>query len=175
MKRYISMFLMVIICFILQTTIFQHLKISNIIPNLLVILTAASGFMKGRKFGMYTGFLCGAFADLIYGDIIGISIFIFVSIGYVNGLATKFYFKEDLSVPLCAIALSDLLYGFLYYICHFFLRGRFDIFYYLLHVMIPEMIYTVAAGVVIYKFMQWLEDRLYPVREVKLEKSDKSY
>lgn len=175
MKRYISMFLMVIVCFVMQTTVFSNLKISNIMPNLLVILVAASGFMYGRKLGIYTGFLCGAFADLMYGDIIGISIFIFVLIGYINGLGTKLYFKEDLLVPLCAIALSDLLYGFLYYICNFFLRGRFDIFYYTIHVIVPEMIYTVAVGIVIYKFMQWLEDKLYPVQEVTLAKGEKSF
>lgn len=175
MKRYISMFLMVIVCFVLQTTIFQQLKISNIMPNLLVILAAAAGFMHGRKFGIYTGFLCGTLVDLMYGDIVGISIFIFVVIGYINGLETKLYFKEDLLVPICAIGLSDLLYSLLYYICNFFLRGRFDIVYYAIHVMIPEMLYTVAVGVLIYKFMQWLEDKLYPVEEVTLSKGERSY
>lgn len=64
MKRYISMFLMIIICFVLQTTVFTKLKLTNIMPNLLVILTASSGYMYGKKLGLYTGFCCGAFIDL---------------------------------------------------------------------------------------------------------------
>lgn len=175
MKRYISVFLMIIVCFVLQTTIFRHLKLSNIMPNLLVILAAASGFMYGRKLGIFAGFCCGAWVDLIYGDVIGISIVIFVIIGYVNGMANKLYFKDDLSVPLCAIALSDLLYGVLYYICNFLLRGRLDVLSYLLQVMIPEMIYTVLVGVILYKFMRWLEEKMYPVQEVQLSKGEKSF
>ena len=71
------------------------------------------------------------------------------SIGYINGLANKLYFKDDLSIPLLAVGLSDLLYGLLYYICHYLLRGRFDVFFYIIHIMIPEMLYTVAVGIII--------------------------
>lgn len=175
MKRCISLTLLIIICFVLQTSVFTHIRLSHIMPNLLVILTSAAGFMYGRKYGMFVGIICGLLIDLIYGEIIGVSIFIFVIIGYVNGLSNKLYFKDDLSIPLFAVAVSDLLYGLLYYICHYLLRGRFDILFYIIHIMIPEMIYTVAVGIIIYKVLQWLEDRLYPEQEVPLSKGDKSY
>lgn len=173
MKRYISMFLMIIIGFLLQTTLFPHLKLTNIMPNLLVILTAAGGFMYGRKFGMFSGFICGLLLDLIYGDIVGICIFIYVLIGYGNGMLNKLYFKDDLTIPLLAIALSDLMYGFLYYICNFMMRGRLSIFSYVIKVMIPEMIYTIVLGILIYKFMHWLEEKMYPEEEVPLSKEEK--
>lgn len=175
MKRYISMFLLIIVCFLLQTSIFPHLKLTNIMPNLLVIVTAAAGFMYGRKLGIFTGFFCGAIIDLIYGSVVGICIFIYVLIGYGNGMANKLYFKDDLAVPLLAIAVSDLAYGFLYYICNFMLRGRLGIFSYLIQIMIPEMIYTIALGVFIYKFMHWLEEKMYPEQEVPLKKGEKTY
>lgn len=172
MKRYISMFLMIVVCFVLQTTVFANLKLTNIMPNLLVILTAASGFMYGRKLGIFTGFFCGAFTDLLYGDVIGIGIFIFVLTGYVNGMANKLYFKDDLAVPLMAIASSDLAYGLLFYICNFLMRGRLGILSYVVQVMIPEMIYTVVIGILIYKFMYWLEEKMYPPEEVPLGKGE---
>lgn len=168
MKRYISMFLMIIICFILQTSVFSNLKLTNIMPNLLIILTAASGCMYGRGLGMFTGFFCGLLADLFYGDIIGISIFIFVLTGYAAGMSHKLYIKEDLAVPLTVIAFSDLVYGFLYYICFFLLRGRLDILSYIMHVMIPEMFYTIIIGIIIYNFMRWLEEKMYPPEEIPL-------
>lgn len=175
MKRCISLTILVIVCFVLQTSVFSHIRLSHIMPNLLVVLVSASGFMYGRKYGMFVGFICGGFVDLIYGEIIGVGIFIYVVIGYTNGLANKLYFKDDLSIPLFAVAVSDLLYGMLYYICHYLLRSRFDILFYIIHIMIPEMIYTVAVGIVIYKILQWLEDKLYPQQEVPLAKGDKNY
>lgn len=175
MKRYISMFLMIIVCFVLQTTVFAKLKLTNIMPNLLVILTAASGFMYGRKLGIFSGFFCGVFIDLLYGDVVGISIFIFALIGYMNGAANKLYFKDDLTVPLAAIALSDIIYGILFYICNFLMRGRLDILSYVIHIIIPEMIYTVIIGIIIYKFMHWLEEKMYPPEEVPLGKGEKTY
>lgn len=175
MKRYISLTVLIIVCFVLQTSIFPHLKLSNIMPNLLVVLVSAAGFMYGRKHGMFAGIICGLLVDLMYGEIIGVSIFMFVIIGYANGLANKLYFKDDLSIPLCAVALSDLLYGLLYYICNYLLRGRFDVLFYIIHIMIPEMIYTAAVGIIIYKLLRWIEDRLYPVQEVPLAKGEKTY
>lgn len=173
MKRYISMFFMIIVGFLLQTTLFPCLKLTNIMPNLLIILTAAGGFMYGRKFGLFAGFLCGLLLDLIYGDIVGICIFIYVLIGYGNGMLNKLYFKEDLMIPLFAIALSDLAYGFLYYTCTFMMRGRLAVISYFVQIMIPEMLYTVIMGIFLYKFMHWLEEKMYPEEEVSLVKEKK--
>ncbi|HBI62733.1 MAG TPA: rod shape-determining protein MreD [Lachnospiraceae bacterium] len=174
MKRYISMFLLIIVCFLLQTSVFPHLKLTNVMPNLLVVITSAAGFMYGRKFGLFTGFLCGALIDLLYSSVAGVSIFIYVLIGYGNGMTNKLYFKDDFTIPLFALAVSDLAYGFLYYICYFLMRGRLEILSYLIQIMIPEMIYTIVLGILIYKFMHWLEEKMYPEQEVPLGKGEKT-
>lgn len=174
MKRYISMFLLIIVCFLLQTSVFPHLKLTNVMPNLLVVITSAAGFMYGRKFGLFTGFLCGALIDLLYSSVAGVSIFIYVLIGYGNGMTNKLYFKDDFTIPLFALAVSDLAYGFLYYICYFLMRGRLEILSYLIQIMIPEMIYTIVLGILIYKFMHWLEEKMYPEQEVPLGRGEKT-
>ena len=66
--------------------------------------------------------------------------------------------------------MSDLLYGFMYFICFFLLRGRFSILTYFVDVMIPEMLYTVVLGIVIYKMIQWLDEKIYPPVDVPLKK-----
>lgn len=170
MKRYIYMFLLVYIGFVFQSTIFPHFKLTNIMPNLLVILPTVAGFMFGRKLGMFTGVWCGFLVDCIYGNVIGISMIIFTVIGYLNGMATKLYFKDDMSIPIAALAISDLMYGFMYFICFFLLRGRFSILTYFVDVMIPEMIYTVVLGIVVYKVIQWLDEKIYPPADVPLKK-----
>lgn len=174
-KRYVSILIMIIICFLLQTTVLPHFRLTNVMPNLLIIMTSASGFMFGRRYGMFAGFLCGALVDLIYGDVVGVCIFIFVLIGFINGLANKYYFKDDLSIPLFAMGISDVIYSLLYFICNFLLRGRLDFLTYGRDIMIPEMIYTILFGVILYKFLYWLNEKLYPPEEVPLRMNDKLY
>ncbi|MCI5501114.1 MAG: rod shape-determining protein MreD [Lachnospiraceae bacterium] len=168
-KRYLSIILMLIVGFVLQTTIFGYLELANVRPNILIVITAASGFMFGRRYGMLAGGISGLLMDLMYSDIIGISILIYVFIGYVDGIIKQFYFKDDLSIPLTLIGISDLTYGILFYIMSFMLRGRLGLFTYLKQVMLPEVIYTVFIGLFIYKFMHWLDSKLYPPVEVPLE------
>lgn len=175
MKRYITMLLIIIIGFLMQTTIFSHLQIINIMPNLMIIFTAASGFMFGRKMGLFSGFLCGALIDLMYGSVVGVGIFIYALIGYGNGMANKLYFKDDLSIPLAAIAISDFVYGILYYISYFLLRGRTLVLSYVIDIIVPEVIYTTLIGILVYKFIYWLDERMYPEEEVPLAKGEKTY
>ena len=66
MKRYISMFLLIIICFLLQTTLFQKLKLANVSPNLLIVLVSSAGVMYGRGAGIYSGILSGILCDFLY-------------------------------------------------------------------------------------------------------------
>ena len=54
------------------------------------------------------------------------------------------------------------------------MRGRLDIISYIIHVMIPEMIYTMVVGIIIYKFIYWLEGKMYPPEEVPLGKGEKA-
>ena len=55
MKNYISMFIMIIVGFVLQTTIFRSLQIADVSPNILVILTAIAGITDCLQ-GWYVDF-----------------------------------------------------------------------------------------------------------------------
>ena len=59
MKRKITVAIIVIICFVLQCTLFKALSIASISPNLLIIVTSSFGFMRGKKDGLLVGFFCG--------------------------------------------------------------------------------------------------------------------
>ena len=69
MKRKIIVILTVIICFLLQSTIFKFLSFASISPNLLIIVTSSFGFMRGKKEGMVIGFFSGLLIDIFYGSV----------------------------------------------------------------------------------------------------------
>ena len=82
-------------------------------------------------------------------------------IGYGNGIFHRLYLDEDIKLPMVWIAFSDLAYGLLLYFFLFMFRGRFDFVYYLIHIIIPELIYTVVVTLGLYwlirRINQWLE------------------
>ena len=83
----------VIICFLLQCTVFSSLSFGGIIPNLMIIVTASYGFMRGRKSGLLVGFFSGLLMDIFFSDILGFYALIYMYIGYLNGIFRKmFYF-----------------------------------------------------------------------------------
>ncbi len=168
MKRYISIFVINILFFVLQTTIFQHLQIANVVPNLLLVSVTLAGVMYGSNMGMYSGVISGVLLDLLYANVIGLNILLFAIIGFLTGLAHKIYFEEDYYLPSVAIAASDIVLGLLYFVCNFLLRGRLNLFSYMECVIMPEVIYTLLVGIICYKGFLWLEQKINPQGKVPL-------
>ena len=70
-KKRICMFFLVVVCFILQTTVLKAFELGAVAPNLLLVISAAFGFVGGRKDGMFMGFFCGLFVDVFFGQLFG--------------------------------------------------------------------------------------------------------
>ena len=126
MRRKVVVTGLIMICFLLQTTVFQALSFASISPNLLIVAVSSFGFMRGKKEGMFIGFFSGRLIDLFFGDVLGFYALLYMYVGYVNGF-----------------------------------RKQFDIGYYFLHLMIPELVYTLLVTILLYwlilKINQWLE------------------
>ena len=150
MKRLTVSILLIIICFLLQTTVFRGLAFGGIVPNLLIVLTSAFGFMRGERTGLLMGFLCGFLADIFFGNVLGLNAMIYMYIGYTNGKFNRIFFPDDIKLPLLLIFLSDLAYGFLYYVVLFLMRGRFQLDYYFLHIILHEIVYTLLMTLLLY-------------------------
>lgn len=153
MKKVVEI-LSIIICFLLQSTLLQHISFAGIVPNLMIIITSAFGFMEGRNDGMFTGFICGLLTDIFYGNVMGLNALIFMLIGYANGSANRLFYPDDIRFPLFFISVSDVMYLFAYYLTGFLFRSRFDLGYYFLHIMLPELVYTIIASLMIYMPLQ---------------------
>ena len=74
MKRKIVTGLIILICFLLESTIFHKLTFASISPNLMIIVVSSFGFMRGKKTGMAVGFASGLLVDLLWGNMLGFHI-----------------------------------------------------------------------------------------------------
>ena len=160
MRRKLTAFVIITICFLLQSTLFQTLSFASISPNLLIVVTSSFGFMRGRKEGMWIGFFCGVLPDIFYGDILGFYALIYAYIGYINGFFRKMFFPDDIKLPLILIAASDFLCNMIVYLFLFFLRGRFHFTYYLQYIMLPELVYTILITILLYFIILKINQKL---------------
>ena len=167
MKRKIVIALMIIVCFLLQSTLFQSLSLASISPNLLIILTSAYGFMKGKKEGMAVGFFCGLLEDIFFGRLLGMHALIYMYIGYANGYFNQIFYGEDIKLPMALISASELAYGLGTYLIMFLMRSRFDFFYYLKRIILPELLYTVIVTLFVYRIIYMIDQKLEKKKDLK--------
>lgn len=158
--RLLVMIVILFVCYLLQCTVFQNLTLASIKPNLLLIITASIGFMRGSKEGMFLGFFSGLLIDIQFGTIIGAYALIYLVIGYVNGMFQKMYYDDNIKLPLCLIAGSEFFYGIIIYLFMFMLRSEFNFLYYLNHIIIPELIYTIAITLGLYPLILFVNHKL---------------
>lgn len=160
MRRKVTVFIICAICYLLQTTLFQTLAFASISPNLLIIVVSAFGFMRGKKEGLYIGFFCGMLLDIFSGSVLGIYALLYMYIGYVNGYFRKMFYPEDIKLPMLLIAGSDLSCSLLIYFFFFLFRKRLDFQYYLLNIIIPELVYTMLVTIFLYVIVLKINQRL---------------
>lgn len=158
-KKKVIAFLFILVAFLLQTTIFKVIALADVVPNLVLVVTISYAYLRGRTSGIVIGFVCGIMLDMMYGSVIGLYAFIFMTIGFVVGFCRKLYFTDSLLLPTVLIAVSDLVYCFYYYITEFLMRGRLHFIFYFVHEFLPEILYTTLVGVLLYRLVVWAEGK----------------
>lgn len=160
MKRGIITAFLILLCFLLQCTVFRFLAFGGIVPNLMIVLTASFGFMRGEKTGLLIGFFCGILVDIFFASVIGFYALLYMYIGYMNGKFAAVFYPQDIKLPVALILCSDFFYGIICYVILFLLRSRFDVMYYLVHIILPEIVYTIVVTLLLYPLILWINTRL---------------
>lgn len=150
MFRRIVAALFVLVCFVLQSSVFDKIAFGGIVPNLLIVLVAVYGFMHGEAEGLVVGFFCGLLVDIFFGNFLGFYSLVYMYIGFFNGKFSGIFYPEDIKLPFALIASSNLTYGIVCYVLLFMLRGRFEFVYYFRHVIFPECVYTIIVSIILY-------------------------
>ena len=160
MKRKLITLAIIILCFLLQSTIFPSLAFASVQPNFFIIVTASFGFMRGRKEGMAVGVICGILADVFWGNTIGFYILLYAVIGYLNGMFKRLFYDDDIKLPLLLIGGSEFIYGGVICFCEYILKGDFSFGTYLIHIILPELVYTILTTLIVYQVILHINKKL---------------
>ncbi|MCL2254735.1 MAG: rod shape-determining protein MreD [Lachnospiraceae bacterium] len=150
MRKIIIYIILIIFCFLLQSTVFRGLAFAGIVPNFLIVLTASLGFMRGERTGLLIGLFCGLLTDIFFGDAIGLYAMIYMYIGFLNGKFSGIFYPENIKLPMTLILFSNLFYGLFTYMLLFMMRSRLNFSYYFVNIIFPEIIYTILITLFLY-------------------------
>ena len=160
MKKSFFYLISVPLLLLLQSSLFGYFEIADVVPNLLLIMTASVATIEGSLDGCMVGFYCGILMDLAYGPILGMHALGYLLIGYLAGITNRMFYREDITFPLLIVAGSDLAYGVYMFLAGFLIRGRLHFASYLVRIILPEIVYTVIIAVFLYRIILFFLTRL---------------
>ncbi len=156
MRRTAINIVLILAAFSIQSSLFPLIPFLSAAPNLLLILTFSFAFIEGKQAGMVYGVLAGVLMDLFYGVPLGFNTLFFVHMGYINGICTKYYYEDYITLPLILCVINELAYNLYVYIFQFLIRGRLDFFYYFRELIISDTIFTVVTTLFVYRLILFI-------------------
>ena len=160
MKRKVITFFIILISFLLQSTLFVKLTFGAVSPNLMLVVTSSFGFMRGRKSGIAVGAISGLLVDIFWGQLLGFHTLLYTVIGYLNGSFERLFYDEDVKLPIVLISASEFLYGICIYVFVYMLQGDFAFGTYLFSIIIPELVYTILVTLILYQVILHINRKL---------------
>ncbi len=151
--RILTTSLVVIINFILQSTLFEYIEIIGIIPNTAIIIIVSYAMLRDDVEGAIIGFFSGLLQDMFFGRVIGLYAFLGMITGYLCGKPFKDYYNESYILPLILVVASVIGYEFVFYCTSFLFRGKIDIIYYFGNIIFPESAYTAILTLPVYRIV----------------------
>ena len=151
---YISLILVFIFIYLLQSLFFVNFTIAGVQPNIIVILVLFIGLFMGRSRGIIYGVIYGILMDLWIGKNIGITSICLAIVGVIGGAFDKNFSKDSRIVILLIGAFCTLIYEVLLYIFQIiFFNVSVEIFPFL-KILVIEIIYNILIITTIYPIMK---------------------
>lgn len=161
--RIITTSLILILNLILQSTLFQAIRIADIIPNTSIIIIISYAILRGRTEGAAVGCFSGILTDIFFGTSFGFYGLLGMLTGYLCGRSFHHLYRENYLLPIMISAIAVFIYENIIYLTGFLFSGNTEYFYFLIHLIIPEMVYTAVFSIIIYRLLfalnDWLEDK----------------
>ncbi len=155
--KYRTLFFIIVLNFILQSAIFQAIKINDVSANMALVIVVIATILYGLESGMFVAILAGLFIDVFLSMAIGINLFIFVIIAVLISFIGKPLFTGNKFTLVLLASVSTFIYHLMYFFFMYFLNKGIE-FSRVIHVVPIEMILNSIACIIIYHYaIKWIE------------------
>ncbi|MDT3698488.1 MAG: rod shape-determining protein MreD [Thermincola sp.] len=118
--RYFIMIILFLVSLILQSTIFSHLSIAGVKPDLVLVFVVFYALLHGSYEGALVGLMGGLLQDLLFGQELGMNTLAKSVVGYVFGILEKKIYKDNILIPIIALLLGTVLNETILYLLRYF-------------------------------------------------------
>ena len=151
----------VLVNFILQTTLLPYIAIGGVMPHTGLIIVVSLALLRGSTEGAWTGFVTGVLMDVFFGTSYGYYALIFLLLGFLSGRSQKNFYRENYLLPIIFCCLAVVVYETVIFITGLLSQGDIHVLYFLVRIMVPETVYTAIITIPIYRLLfginEWLE------------------
>jgi rod shape-determining protein MreD len=112
--RYLRLYLLVVMLVITQVTVFPHLRLFGVVPDLGLLVAIAVGYQEGPEAGALVGFIAGFGYDLFLETPIGLNALSYALVGYGVGILEGGLFRSPRWLPSFLGLLGGLAGGLLF-------------------------------------------------------------
>ena len=150
MKHVFLMGVLLVVCLVLQATVFNYLTVAGVKPDLLLIIIVLYGLLYGKKAGVL-GFIYGLVEDLLTGRFIGFNAITKGLMGLLIGYLEPKLFKDHMLVPVVMLLVGTFVYGAFAYVVGLII-GLYSIFEFeaYLRIIIFQSIYNACLAPFLY-------------------------
>jgi rod shape-determining protein MreD len=158
MIRLVVDFFLPIIAFIINSTIFEHIKLHSVKPDLFIIIIVCMSVLRNDIEGALLGFMCGIMQDMFFGKSLGFFALLYMLTGYFCGKPFKYIYRENYFVPMILCFCATFFFDGCYFLLKF-LRPA-EIFYALSSIVFPQAVYNTVLILVFYPLMYFLNKKI---------------
>ncbi|MCQ4725520.1 rod shape-determining protein MreD [Anaerotignum faecicola] len=153
MRRIITVFLVLCVNIVFQSTILQNFSINGIIPNTAIIIVVSMALLRGSTEGAACGIAAGFLQDAFFGSSIGYYALLGMLLGFFAGKFNKGFYRENYVLPVIVGIVSTVAYESCIFLTSVLFSGNVMYFYFLLNVILPETVYNAVTTIIIYRIL----------------------
>lgn len=112
--RYVRLAAVVVLMLLLQVTVFPHLRIEGVAPDLGLLVAVAVGYHDSAEAGAITGFCAGFAFDLFLETPVGLHALSYAIVGYAAGVLEGGLLRSPRWMPTLLGALGGLAGGLIF-------------------------------------------------------------
>lgn len=153
MKKFSLMAALIVISFIIQTSLFNFFDILGTSPNLSLILLVIFAMMTDGIAGGILGIITGVLYDTMIYDVFGVYTLIYFFIGSIIGTYSGDMLRENYTAYTAVAAISTACMHFLLYLILFFLRYRVENAIHIMSSILLEILFNAVLIIFVYRLI----------------------
>jgi len=159
--RILAYTICIFLIILLQSTVFDYIKIFNVKPNLIIVFVVSVALLRGNVEGAIIGFVTGLCQDMISGKLLGLYSLLGLYLGLIIGSVNKRLYRENFFVIIFFAFISTVVYESIVYLLTSFrsiVENPVIMLFPFKNIILPEAVYNSIISILIYILVIKLND-----------------